>query len=656
MHHPIRSLAAACVIAVIPALAQQPTPLLTRTADQWVAVLKSEAPLKEKADACRELAVIGGRDAVPALVSLLPDEKLSHMARYALETVPDPAADDALLGALGRLQGRPLVGVIGSIGVRRSPGAVPALAPLLDHANGDVAEAAARSLGRVGTTAAYEALMNAISSVSEENLVAFCEGLARTAERLSAEGRREEALAIYDHYTDTRLPHQVRTAALRGTLLTGGAESVALLGRLLKDPEYLLFSAAVRTSRELPGSPISKALAEAMSGVDADRQIVLLQALGRRGDASVLPSIHSLTRGAPPAVGLAAVRVLPEIGSPTSLPVLTGLMTDVRPEFGGAAMDALAGFPGREADALAVGMLKTDNDPKTLSAGIELVGRRRLSAQAPALLEIAGQGPAEIRPLAMRKVGELAPATELPAVLGLLMKAKVGGEMDAATQAATALSGRAGNADASAGQVAGLMSRAEGPQKQALLRLLASIGGPVALEGVRAAVGVPDAEVRATAIRMLGTWKTADAAPALLELARSAPEPADRTVSLQNYLQMAADADLPADQRLAMCRQGAVLAQRPEEKKLLLGALGSIKQIEALELIGPYLDDAATRNEAGAATVAIAEEILKGSEAGRLAPKLIDPLKKVAGVAANTDLGRRADAQLRRAQEKAAGR
>ena len=46
------------------------------------------------------------------------------MARYALETIPDPSVDDALRDALGKLKGRPLLGVIGSLGVRRDAKAV----------------------------------------------------------------------------------------------------------------------------------------------------------------------------------------------------------------------------------------------------------------------------------------------------------------------------------------------------------------------------------------------------------------------------------------------------------------------------------------------------------------------------------------------------
>ena len=106
--------------------------------EKLIAVLASEAPFREKADACRKLARIGSRKAVPQLVALLTHEKLSHMARYALEPIPDPAVDAALRNALGTLKGRALVGVIGSIGVRRDTSATDALAARLQDADSDV--------------------------------------------------------------------------------------------------------------------------------------------------------------------------------------------------------------------------------------------------------------------------------------------------------------------------------------------------------------------------------------------------------------------------------------------------------------------------------------------------------------------------------------
>ena len=54
------------------------------------------APPAEKALACKQLAIYGAKDAVPALAPLLSDPELASWARIALEAIPGPAADAAL--------------------------------------------------------------------------------------------------------------------------------------------------------------------------------------------------------------------------------------------------------------------------------------------------------------------------------------------------------------------------------------------------------------------------------------------------------------------------------------------------------------------------------------------------------------------------------
>jgi ubiquinone biosynthesis protein UbiJ len=180
-----------------------------------IGVLKSDAPLKEKADACRGLSLIGTKESIAPLAALLGDEKVSHLARYGLEPIPDPAVDEALRSALGTLKGRPLVGVIGSLGVRRDAKAVEPLSGLLKDTDADVAQAAARALGRIGGGAAVEALEGAIESTSAANRLAFAEGLFRCADHLVKHGKTAEALAICDKLNREGSPPQVRESAAR---------------------------------------------------------------------------------------------------------------------------------------------------------------------------------------------------------------------------------------------------------------------------------------------------------------------------------------------------------------------------------------------------------------------------------------------------------
>jgi hypothetical protein len=50
--------------------------------------------------------------------------------------------------------------------------------------------------------------------------LAICEGMLRCAERLKVESGNGEAAAIYDRLGEIRGPHQVQTAADRGSQLT----------------------------------------------------------------------------------------------------------------------------------------------------------------------------------------------------------------------------------------------------------------------------------------------------------------------------------------------------------------------------------------------------------------------------------------------------
>ena len=136
------------------------------------------------------------------------------MARYALEPIPDPAVDAALRDAMGKLSGRRLVGVIGSIGVRRDVNAIDLLCKRLKDQDAEVAQAAARALGSLGTAAAGEALLDGLAGASTGNQQAFYEGLFRCAEALSP-NVSAAALAIYDRLNQPQSPPQVRDGASR---------------------------------------------------------------------------------------------------------------------------------------------------------------------------------------------------------------------------------------------------------------------------------------------------------------------------------------------------------------------------------------------------------------------------------------------------------
>ena len=125
-----------------------------------------------------------------------------------------------------------------------------------------MAQAAARALGSIGTPDAAKALLDALPGVSAANQLAFCEGLFRCAEAAAAKGRPQgRPWRFTTACAASQAPQQVRTAALRGAILTRQKDGLPLLAQALHSDDFALFLAAVRTAQEMPGPDVTRLLA-----------------------------------------------------------------------------------------------------------------------------------------------------------------------------------------------------------------------------------------------------------------------------------------------------------------------------------------------------------------------------------------------------------
>ena len=93
---------------------------------------------------------------------------------------------------------------------------------------------------------------------------------------------------------------------------------------------------------------------------------------------------------------------------------------------------------------------------------LDLMGRRRMTSSVPALLNAAADADAEVRPAALRKVGELGGPAEVPALLDLLMRLEAARDLSAAERALITVCGKSGDAQSYAGRLTGLLDRRTG--------------------------------------------------------------------------------------------------------------------------------------------------------------------------------------------------
>ena len=159
--------------------------------------------------------------------------------------------------------------------------------------------------------------------------------------------------------------------------------------------------------------------------------------------------------------------------------------------------------------------------------------------------------------------------------------------------------------EACAAQLAAAMPQASAPTRSILLEILGEMGGAKALDTIGAAVKGSEPELQDTGSRLLGEWMTVDAAPALLDLAKTAPErqvPGPRPARLYPPRTPIRPCRSAKGPRCARTRLDA--ASRAAEQQLVLIVLERYPKPDTLKVAMkatqvPALKDDATRSRAG---------------------------------------------------------
>ena len=260
------------------------------------ASLKSpEATVDCKQFVCRMMRWVGTEDSVPALAGLLTDGRLSHMARYALQSIPGPAVDEALRAALAGATGKMKAGIIDTLGERRDGDAIAVLGGLIDDPDVTIGMSAAAALGKIGGYDAMRTLARGRSVQNEQVIEAVAHAILKCADQLAAEGEADLAATVFERvYRADGAPTTMRVAAVLGLISAGeGAVARAVAGEAARDEE----------------EPVRIAALAALADVgDASTVPLLVEAVttkrGREGEAGR----ESLLRGRDPGVSEALLK------------------------------------------------------------------------------------------------------------------------------------------------------------------------------------------------------------------------------------------------------------------------------------------------------------------------------------------------------------
>jgi HEAT repeat protein len=577
-----------------------------------VQLLAPSSTFEARRFACKQLGIIGSKSALPALAPLLKTDETAGIACLALTTYPPGKADETLRAALGSASGTARIQIINTLGDRRDLESVKLLAPLARGADRAVAEAAIASLGKIGDTAAW----NAISALRKAGAATpgpvLTEASIRCAAGLAASGKRKTAIAAYQGLLVPSQPTYIRRAALAALLRLDKDQGEKRIMQVIRGSDSDLKPVAIAAVRSLSFKRASEKFAAELPHLQPQEQVWMIDSLAARGDPAARIAIAKSLTAADAAVRRAAIMALGRVGDASSVHLLAGALANSDdPEERRAVESALIGLGGGAlVDKAIIAELKKSSANTRVSL-IGVIARRQGPAANAVLFEETNSPDPAVAKAAFRALGKTATASDVPAMIKKLVEARDAEVRAEAESAAAQALGKVEDPSSRSAAVLDALRRDQTADScRSLLPLLPRCGDAQALMVLKTAQANPDARVRDTAVRALAEWPDVSVWDDLVGIYQRGATEALRGLALRGLVRLAGEENAHPDAKLMeRYRQLLSDARGEADLRLILGALGSAAHPDALQLALPLLANTAVRPEAEIAVKKIAESI-----------------------------------------------
>ncbi|KPK48733.1 MAG: hypothetical protein AMK72_06200 [Planctomycetes bacterium SM23_25] len=442
----------------------------------------------------------------------------------------------------------------------------------------------------------------------------------------------------------------VRCAAILGLAEAQGIDAMDELVAAMNSTDHQIRAAATQAAVSMPGEDVTKKWVAHLESVSADAKPGVIALLAARGGEAAQGAILDAMRERDEGVRLAAIEAAKSFRGTTSVPPLIAFLASRDAKLHDGARKSLERIPGDEASAaIASGLGAAPPEVRRDLLGVLAArGARDHSDAVMNATKDQDRGVQESALLALEVLGE---EKHVPAVVDAVVRADTAGVREAAEKALAAICDRS-NRDNCVKAILPAVAGANVDAKCALIRVLGKAPTAAALEAVRGALNDADTRIQNAAVRALSDWPSRAVAADLLEIAKSGRNQTHQVLALRGYVRLVKEQKLKNADKVAMYKDAMAAARRPDEKKMILSALGEVKDIEAVRLISASLDDAALREEAAAAAVRIGREFRTDVRQEPLKGVIVAAMQKVLQVSQNQNVCRDAERVLKEARRK----
>ena len=572
---------------------------------ELIGIIESDAKFAAKQAACRRLLIVGSDASVGALSKMLvsTDRKVVEAACYALSGRDSAKTKTALRKALDHAGSDPQrAAIITLLGNMKDSESIELLVRSAESKQPVVFESAMSALGRIASGDAVASLRKILAGGDQAKRHAAGAALLQAAQRLTAQRKTADAVAIYKQLNAARVPGHIRRGAFIGRAHLGGAEVLTEVLAALDGDDRAMKATAISLIPSVKGQNVTSQAAAKLDKLSARYRRSLIRAIGRRGQTAAVPILINAANDPDTAVQVAAMEFLGRLGDKRALGVLFERLGDDKKELRETAAGALRIIPARGIDTAILAKM-TSTKGQLCADLIRILVERKYKPVVRASLKIARGGDIVVGRQAVRAVRILAGAGELPALIELLETpscAKLRGDV---INAIAQIAQRSSRGPDGVGVVLSAL-KASGSVKtrSALLTVLGKLGDRRGYREVIGACRDGSETVKDTALHALVAWPDAIAAPDMIKLVENADSEKWRILALQGYIRaIALDAKRPKSRTLDMYEKALKLARRADEKKLILAALVGVPDKRSLAMAEALASDPGLAKEANLA-------------------------------------------------------
>lgn len=386
-------------------------------------------------------------------------------------------------------------------------------------------------------------------------------------------------------------------------------ELLELVVGLLNDEDKDMRAVGLEQVRtEIKGEAATQQLLALLPQLKPEVQVALIGALGDRGDATATPKMVEIVNesSGDVAVKTAAIRAIGALGNESNLAMLVKLLDSSNAEFQAAARASLVRLGGRDTQQ-AISATILAGKPKVRITLMEILVERRASEALPNLLVAAIENDPAIRGAAMKALGQLGSAEQLPGMVAGVLKSEAGKEREAAEKQIMFVCQRIANGDDRAVPLLAAIEPLEADEKLVLLSTLGRVGGANALAVVEEKISSNNPKEHELGIRALCNWPDASIGNRLLELIERETRPELDAMLLSALIRVAPlpDSRTPVE-RLELLKTAMKLCTKDNERNLILKRAPAIRAVETLRFVLTFFDEPGLAVQAHEAVVELA--------------------------------------------------